>query len=386
MKILMASRAIQPIHGYGGMEQYVYNLRKHLIEEGVEVYVVTSLPHIGEPDEKTITIPPRVYGKVQALKYNILCHKMLRYFETLEYDILHGFGITSWLYLKRKKKNKKSVVVQLFGNEVFKKSYKSAFGLLEKYYDEILLKKPSIVCIQRADAIASIGRSNTNDIINLFGVSAEKIFELPNSVDLDLIKTYIANTKITREDLRVQDADIVLINVNRLDYHKGVPVVIDALKILNNELNVKLILIGTGPQEKEIKKHVEKLGLSNKVLRFKNVPEDKLFQLYSLADISVTPGLINEGLYLPILEAMSVGLAVIATNVCPDNFEVVKEGRNGYLFSPNKPEEIADAVLRIYDKMLFKKMGIESKKIVKNYDWSTTARRAIKKYEELADG
>ena len=152
-------------------------------------------------------------------------------------------------------------------------------------------------------------------------------------------------------------------------------------KVQRQELNVKLILVGTGSEEEKIKRLIKHLGLSEKIKHFKNIPDKLMFQLYTLADISVTPTL-YEGLPLVVLEAMACEKPIVASNVS-EVPQAVKDGINGFLVPPRNPKAIADAVLKIYDKNLFMKMGKASKKIVKNYDWSKIAKMAVKKYEEL---
>ena len=295
-----------------------------------------------------------------------------KYLEKIKFDVLHG---TAGTYHYSNLKYRKPVIVQPFGLEPFK--IKGIRGLLLK----ILFYRMSKRDMENADAIASEGELQTKEIIDLFGVPREKIFYLPNGVDLDIIEQYLKNSQLSKEDYNLQDADLVLINVNRLAPNKGVPYLIESLKILNEELNVKLIMVGSGPEEGKIKKKINDLELQDKVLHFKNISDEKMFQLFTLADVSVTPTL-YEGLPTVVLEAMACGKPIVASNVS-EIPQVVKHGVNGFLVPPANSKAIADAVLKIYDRNLFMKMGKASKKIVKNYDWSKIAKMAIKKYEEL---
>jgi glycosyltransferase involved in cell wall biosynthesis len=117
------------------------------------------------------------------------------------------------------------------------------------------------------------------------------------------------------------------------------------------------------------------------VLHFKNIPDKEMYQLYTLANISVTPTL-YEGLPLVVLEAMAARKPIVASNVS-EVPQVVKNGENGFLVEPANSKAIADAVLKIYDKNLIKKMGEKSRRIVKEYDWSIIAKKAINEYEGL---
>jgi len=380
MKVSITTRAVHPFHGFGGMEKYFYNLAKSLTEQGIDVEIVTSFDGTGRKNRvhkgiKYTFLPPNFNQKpLMSLWYPLFNRNVKRYLEKSTFDILHGTGgVYPYVLLK----SRKPVIAQEFGLEPFRVKG------LEKIYHRILTYRSTKLTFEHADAIASIGDSQTRDIISLFQVSPEKIFKLSGGVDLDLVNEYTSSVEIAREDLGIQDADLVLMNVNRLVPHKGVPFVIDALKILNERLNVKLILVGTGSQEREIKKQIKRLKLEDKVIHFKNISDKKMFQLYTLTDISITPGLMEEGLYLTILEAMAMEKPIVATNVSIDIPQVVKEGENGFLFSPINSKAIADAVLKIYDGNLFERMGRKSREIVNDYDWNTIAKKAIEEYERL---
>ena len=381
MKVIILTRAIYPLHGYGGMEKYYFNLSKSLARLGIKVEVVTTIASSSYRNKykcvkciKYVVLPPNFNRKhlSKYLLYYIFSLNAYNYIKKEQFDVVHGTG---GLYPYVKYKYRKPVVFQPFGLENIKSKGLSKF----LYYT--LSHYPNNQIFKLADAIASEGEIQTKEIIQLFGVPKEKIFYLPDGVDLDEIEEYIENVEVTREDYNFQDADIVLMNVNRLEPNKGVQYLIEALKILNQELNVKLILVGAGSEEEKIKRLIKHLGLSEKVKHFKNISDKLMFQLYTLADISVTPTL-YEGLPLVVLEAMACGKPIVASNVS-EVPQAVKDGINGFLVPPRNPKAIADAVLKIYDKNLFMKMGKASKEIVKNYDWSRIAKMAIRKYEEL---
>ena len=212
-------------------------------------------------------------------------------------------------------------------------------------------------------------------------MSEDKFIYIPDGVEIKFIEESIKKSELSKGALGIEDADIILVNVNRLAKNKGVIYLIDALGILNKCLDVRLILIGSGPEENRIKMRLKELGIEQKVLHFRNIPDEKKFQLISLADISVTPTLF-EGLPIVILEAMACGKPVIASNVT-EVPQVVNHGVNGLLVPPRDPEAIAKAVLEIYENGLIEKMGRESKKIARNYDWNIIVKKTIKEYEKL---
>jgi glycosyltransferase involved in cell wall biosynthesis len=383
MKVIISTRAAYPYHGYGGMERYFYSLATHLTKQGLEVEILTSLDETNKKSTnyngvKYAFVPPNFERtrrfSIFYLNYHYFNFMACRYLKNMNFDILHGCGgILNYLLLNKRK----PTVFQPFGLEQFKGRKSS------RIYNLIASYPFTCYTIKHADAIASLGEPNSQEIMDLFKVQKEKIFNLPNGIDLSLVKEYLANTKITRDYLGIQGADLVLMNVNRLSPNKGVSYLIDALKILNKELNVKLILIGAGSQEQKIKEQIKKLKLQDKVVHFKSISDEEMFQLYNLADISVTPTLYEGGCPpLVVLEAMATGKPIVGSDI-PLMREGIKKGETGFLVPPRNPKAIAEAVLKIYDKNLIEKMGRKSKEIVKNYDWSIIAKKAIKQYEEL---
>jgi glycosyltransferase involved in cell wall biosynthesis len=107
------------------------------------------------------------------------------------------------------------------------------------------------------------------------------------------------------------------------------------------------------------------------------------FRVLSEFDIFVLPSSEREGLGISMLEAMSCGLPVIATNVggIP---EVVRDGVNGFLVPPKNPHMLAERILRLLrDKNRAKSMGEAGKKILETEFTSEMMIGEIEKlYEE----
>lgn len=383
MKVIISTRAIYPFHGNGGMETYYYNLAKHLVREGVETEIISSLTNTAGKTEyyddiKYTFLPPNFNKKpLMSLWCRFFDLNVKKYLQRIDFDILHA---TAGIYPYIISKNRKKVIFQPFGLEWFKITK----GLV-KLYTYILNYRTDKLIFNHADAIASEGKANTQEIMSLFKVPREKIFTLPNGVDLSLIEECLANSEIHREDYGIQDADLVLVNVNKLIPHKGVHYLIDALEILNKNLNAKLILIGSGSQEQKLKEQIKRNKLQDKVIHFKSIPNEKIFAFYALADIAVTPTLYEGGCPpFVVLEAMAVGKPIVTTDI-PQMQDAVKDGMNGFLVQPRNPKAISDAILTIYDKGLIREMGKNSREMVKEYDWNIIAKRAITKYEELIE-
>lgn len=101
-----------------------------------------------------------------------------------------------------------------------------------------------------------------------------------------------------------------------------------------------LILLGDGPCKKELLEQIQKLNLSSKVLLpgFKQYQE--LPQFYARASCFIHAST-TEQWGLVVNEAMASGLPVIVSQTCGCSCDLVRHGQNGFVFDPNKPEELA---------------------------------------------
>ncbi|MEE3420696.1 MAG: glycosyltransferase family 4 protein [Lachnospiraceae bacterium] len=119
----------------------------------------------------------------------------------------------------------------------------------------------------------------------------------------------------------------------------------------------KLMIAGTGEEEAALREQAESLGLSASDVEFAGWTEgDKKDALYQKAQIFVLPSY-REGLPMAVLEAMSFGLPVVATDV-GDMREAVCDGENGILIAPGHPEQIEEALTALMqDETLRRKYG-----------------------------
>lgn len=148
--------------------------------------------------------------------------------------------------------------------------------------------------------------------------------------------------------------------VGRLSEEKSVNTLIDAMSIVNkSHPDAVLSIIGTGPMEKYLKKQCNKLNL-NKTIRFEGYKPNSFESLKEM-DIFVLPSR-TEGCPIVVLEAMAIGLPVIATNV-GGNPELVIDGETGLLIPVEQPEIMAMSIIKLIENSnLTQKLGQNGKK------------------------
>jgi glycosyltransferase involved in cell wall biosynthesis len=129
---------------------------------------------------------------------------------------------------------------------------------------------------------------------------------------------------------------------------------LDALpKILAQQPETRLLLVGGGPQEQLIKQKVQELKLEKQVVFTGRIPNNEVQSFYNQVDIFVYPRLSMRltDLVTPLkpLEAMAQGRLVIASDV-GGHQELIKNGQNGYLFKADDVDALVHSVLSLLDQ------------------------------------
>jgi len=131
--------------------------------------------------------------------------------------------------------------------------------------------------------------------------------------------------------------------------------------ITKKDPNAQLILVGDGPERHRIERLIDKLDLRKNIMV--TGYRSDVAEVMNCADALVMSSE-SENAPLTILEAMSCGLPVIASNVggIP---EQITDGENGFLIPLKNPEKIAEAALKLStDEKLLAKMGAKARETV----------------------
>lgn len=132
--------------------------------------------------------------------------------------------------------------------------------------------------------------------------------------------------------------------VGRLSPEKGHRYLLEALpSILRHRRNFRLIIVGSGPLERELKEDVARLQLESWVEFSGYVPRSSIFEQWKRMDIAVVPS-VADARPIVVLEAMAAGLPVVGTDVggIP---EVVIHEHTGLIVPPRNSEALAQAIL-----------------------------------------
>ena len=183
-----------------------------------------------------------------------------------------------------------------------------------------------------------------------------KVFE-PENVDrhrthytiynaVDAISIVKAVTRVDRralkESLGLDEYPIIII-VGRLRYEKGHAVLVDAVAAIATKIpDVKLLVIGDGPDRESLRLKAEAVGIASNIVWMGQKAPDEIFKLLAISDIAVVPSLF-EGFGLTAAEAMAAGLPVVGSYI--DGLrEVVEQGVTGLLVPPGDSTALVKAL------------------------------------------
>ncbi|HID56525.1 TPA: glycosyltransferase [Candidatus Poribacteria bacterium] len=200
----------------------------------------------------------------------------------------------------------------------------------------------------KASKIVAVSKCVADQLINEQGIRPDKVMIIPNGVDVDLFAKARQGRDDVRKELGIGDGEIVIGTVGRLAAVKDYATLIQAFALVKagEEKTVKLLMVGDGPEREKLERTADEIGVREHVI-FLGMRDD-VPELMAAMDIFALSS-IDEGLPLAILEAMSAGLPIVATEVggIP---EAVEHGLNGFLLPPRSPQRMAIALQKLIDE------------------------------------
>jgi glycosyltransferase involved in cell wall biosynthesis len=176
----------------------------------------------------------------------------------------------------------------------------------------------------------------------------------------------------------------MILTVQRLIKRKDLETVILAMpKILQEKPNVKLVVVGEGPERERLLRLASTTGVASSVIFAGSVPESEKPSYYGAADLFLLSTL-YEAFGLVLVEAMAAAKCVIAskTGAVP---EIVQDQVTGFVFPPGRVQDLAVLVLRaLEDDTLRTEMGLRGReRALANYSWDRITERYCAAYAQL---
>lgn len=200
--------------------------------------------------------------------------------------------------------------------------------------------------MHHADAITTICEGLRGDIISR-KIAPEKVTVIPNAVDLENFEMIQSTDGELRNSLGLTNRQVVGF-IGSFYAYEGLTVLLQALPwMLADNSDIRLLLVGGGPQEAELRQLANELKIADKVVFTGRVPHEQVQRYYSIIDVLVYPRLSMRltDLVTPLkpLEAMAQGKLLAASDV-GGHRELIRDGHNGVLFKTNDPRSLAEKV------------------------------------------
>jgi glycosyltransferase involved in cell wall biosynthesis len=244
-------------------------------------------------------------------------------------------------------------------------------------YERFYRKK--LEYLKRSDAWLTISDSSLREAVEHLQLDQNKITNISGACDPIFLRTEVSDSDIVSLQERFEITEQFVLYSGGADARKNLHRLISVYSQLPKELfeEYQLVIAGKIPEAniQALRAHAKSCGISVGRLVFTGVISDRdLCHLYNLCYAYIFPSL-HEGFGLPVLEAMSCGAPVIASNTSSLP-EVV--GDADALFDPTSEQDMLSKLTRVLtDKSFREKLIEQGAKNLAHYSWDACGKRAL---------
>ena len=354
------------------------NLREGLVKLGHEPFVFAPLV-IGTElrDEKNVYRYP-AFNIRQIANYPLalpLSDEISKILKSTKFDIVHTehpWWVGEWGLNYAKDTNTPIVTTVHTQYEIYAKLIPLPQKLLVS-----VLKGKFAKYIGGVDLITTPGEGSKLRLLKE-GIKVP-IEVVSNATDLE--DYWSADRTKVRAKLNLKDSDILIGYVGRLSEEKNVMTLLCAAEIiLKSKSNVKIILIGDGPDKKELEKRASEIS-KDKIIFTGNIFHDEIPPYYAAMDLFLSASK-SEVQPMTFAEAMATSTPLVLFDV-PGCNDMVKDKENGLLVAPKEDAKgLAEAAIKlICDKKELTEMGKRAKKWASRYGQENATSEMLKAYK-----
>jgi glycosyltransferase involved in cell wall biosynthesis len=376
MKILIFAAYFFP--HTGGYEKYIYEISSRLANQGHDISIVTCNTENSPTEEilygiKIYRLPSitLLNGNYPIPKINVKTYRLLRKLSRQNFDFIitnTRFFITS-LYGMLFSKLRNIPLIHIEHGSAHPVQPTRLLELIAKLYDHtighlvVAAAKKNVCVSEKVEFfLKHLGAKETIVIYN--GVDTKKFSNNGNKIN----------------DIIVLDPVTTISFIGRLIYAKGIHDLITIFKEIKKDKKLKLLIVGDGQYQNKLEKIAEK---DSDVVFMGTKSSDEIVNILNNTDIFVNPSY-SEGLPTSILEAGSVGIAIIATKVGGTD-EIIENQKNGILIEPGDTQALKSSLEMLIDDVNLRiKIGTNVQKtVVEKFDWDIIMEKYIKLFGEL---
>lgn len=348
-----------------GVSTSVKMLEQALKEKGHQVYIVTvntkNMKYIYENDGKTIRIPGIPTGIYDYRLTGIYPVRVINKIKKWNLDVIHShteFGVGTFARIISKQFGIPLVhtyhtmyedYVHYITHGYFDKSSKKLVEYFTKFY-----------CDKTASELIVPSKKTYNLFKEKYKCD-KNIYIVPTGMDVDNFDVNkLKQSKIQELKNKYElNNSFVILYVGRLAEEKNIEFIINnQYSLLKKYPNLKLLIVGNGPDMEKYKKLCKKNKIENSTIFTGAVPRDDMPYYYALGNVFVTAST-TETQGLTVIEAMASGIPVVAIN--DESFSnTVIDGLNGYLFN-KKNDYLKKISTLIENQEIYDKMKVQAK-------------------------
>lgn len=331
---------------FGGAEREVAHLCSLLNQHGYPSEVV-CLYEGGPFGEFLIKqgIPVRILNFSNHSPFPWRFFHLVSWLRRHPMDIAH-VHLVNWATIAARLGGAKAVFLTEHGLSLFKRRHHILFDRF---------------CLLFTNKVITVAKAIRDLRIKRWGIPEEKLYYLPNSIDLKRFDFEIDPIEFKR-NLHIPEDDRVVLSVGSLLPVKGHEYLVTASSlILKTVPNTTFLIAGDGSLMDTLQEQARTLGVHQKY-KFLGYRKD-VEHLLKVADVYVLPSL-REGTSLALLEAMASRVPVVATRV-GGNPELIEDGISGILVPPRDPIQLAEAIQKLLgDLTLRRRLSARAREVV----------------------
>lgn len=319
-----------------------------------------------------------VLGKIQLLTLAISEFLWIVYMlKKDKFDVIHAHWIIpqGFFSVLAKFIFKTPVIIGAHGTDVFGIT---SLNIIKKF------------SLKHSDMCTINSRATKKGVLDLHPKTRVRL--LPEGVDLTIFNPNKRNKK-WRDKLGEGD---ILVGVGRLIKCKGFEYLIRSMpKVLSSFPKTKLIIVGMGPEEKNLRKIAldNNLHLGKNIFFLGSVPHEEVSSIFASGDVCIVPSITDpvtkerEGQGMVAIESLATGTCVIASK-SGGLGDIIDGHSTGLLTEEKNNNDIADKILILLrDKKYRQSLAKTGRIFVRNnYDWKNISKNLSKIYEEVAKG
>lgn len=351
---------------WGGGEKWTFETAKALHDKGYDITIGSAeesklfkqaqsvginTKKVSVKNSLSVMNPFKLYNFINYLKKKNITHLFLNLSQDLKFGGVAG-------------------KVAKVDNIIYRRG--SAIPIKNRFYTKFFLGDCVTKIIANSKATKRTILKNTSDWLN-----ERKINIIYNGIKINEVEKELKDKSNIREEFNIDDEITLIANIGRLTEQKGHKYLLKAVSYMRREIhNFKVLIVGTGELEKNLKEIVKQNKLKDYVI-FTGFRND-IYNILSQVDFMLHTAL-WEGFGYVVAEAMAVGTPVVSTDVSNIS-ELIEDGETGYLAKSKDPKDIAEKAIKMYKNKHKNQFGRKAQSIIKN---NFSFKRMINEIEKI---